>query len=52
MSKVKVDVKENVKINEELKQEVKGKLDKAIEQTKKKAFCAIIIDMPMVKKKS
>jgi transcriptional regulator of acetoin/glycerol metabolism len=49
MSKVKTQ--EIVKTNGELKQEVKEKLDKAVNQVKKQSFCAIIIDMPNVKKK-
>jgi len=49
MSKVKTQ--EVVKTNEELKNQVKEKLDKAMEQTKKQSFCAIIID-PFSKKKS
>jgi len=51
MSK-KVKTQEVVKTDEELKNQVKEKLDKAMDQVKKKSFCCFIIDMPLPKKKS
>jgi hypothetical protein len=49
---VKVKIQEVVKTNEELKNQVNEKLEKAMDQVKKKSYCMFIIDMPLPKKKS